>query len=75
LIAPNHLGHGGARWGGIGCNAEKSGQEEPPEELFVGLAEEVVVAFGCVDAGEPADVGVGPEGGGDYWLGRDGRGG
>ena len=70
----NHLSNSGARWGGFGCNAKKPGQEEPPEELFVGLAEEVVVAFGGVDASEPADVGVGPEGGRDYGLGQGGGG-
>jgi hypothetical protein len=70
------LRDGGAGWDGFGCNAEKAGQEQPPEELFVLLTEEVVVTAGGVDAREPADVGVGPEGGCDYGFGRacDGRG-
>ena len=57
----DHLRDGGAGWDGFGCNAEKAGQEQPPEELFVLLTEEVVVTAGGVDAREPADVGVGPE--------------
>jgi hypothetical protein len=32
------------------------------------LADEVKVAFGFVDAGEPADIGIAPEGGGEGQL-------
>jgi hypothetical protein len=48
----------GAGWGRFGGNAEEPGELEPPEELFVGFAEDVVVAFGGVNAGEPAEVGI-----------------
>jgi hypothetical protein len=65
---------GGTGWCGFGCDAEKPGELQPPEEFFVWFAEEVVVALGGVNAGEPADVGVGPEGGGDYWFGMGGDG-
>jgi len=56
-------GRAGGDW--IGGEAEKAGELQPPEEFFVGFAEEIFMAFGLVCAGEPADVGVGPEGWGD----------
>ena len=58
LDIAQHLCGEGAGWGRFGGNAEEPGELEPPEELFVGFAEDVVVAFGGVNAGEPAEVGI-----------------
>ena len=48
-------------------DGEKVGELEPGEKFFEALFVEVGDAGGLVDAGEPADVGVGPEG-----VGADG---
>ena len=50
--------------GGFCGDAEERGHEEPPEHLFIRLADQVGVAVGLVRAGEPADIRVVPEVGG-----------
>ncbi len=61
----------GAAGGGLAGKAKQRRHEQPPEQLFVLLADQIEVAFGFVDAGEPADIGIEPEGGreGDFFVG------
>ena len=63
-------GEGGGLFGeGLLRDGEEGGELEPGEEFFEAFFVEPGCAGGVVDAGEPADIGVGPEGRGADGIG------